>query len=79
MEKQAQITSKGQVTVPLEIRRLLRLKQGDKVVFEAKEESVTFRRVRDGDVFTRFAGRYRVGEGKTREEINADLREFREG
>ncbi len=65
--------------MPLEIRKLLRLKQGDKVVFEAKDELVTFRRVRDGDVFARFAGRYRLGEGKTREEINTDLRELREG
>lgn len=77
MEKEAQITSKGQVTVPLEIRKLLRLKQGDKVVFEAEGDLVTLRRVRKDGVFARFAGRYREGEGRTREEINADLRELR--
>ena len=77
MEKEAQITSKGQVTVPLEIRKLPRLKQGDKVVFEAEGDLVTLRRVRKDGVFARFAGRYREGEGRTREEINADLRELR--
>ena len=29
----AKITSKGQITIPLEIRKKLRLKDGDKVVF----------------------------------------------
>ena len=77
MEKEAQITSKGQVTVPLEIRKLLRLKQGDRVVFEAKDDLITLRRVQKGDVFAHFAGRYREGAGRTREEINADLRELR--
>ena len=77
MEKEAQITSKGQVTVPLEIRKLLRLKQGDRVVFEATDDLVTLRRVQKGGVFDRFAGRYRKGAGRTREEINAELRELR--
>ena len=77
MEKEAQITSKGQVTVPLEIRKLLRLKQGDRVIFEAEGDLITLRRVRKDGVFARFAGRYREGEGRTREEINADLRELR--
>ena len=29
----AKVTSKGQITIPLEIRKKLRLKDGDKVVF----------------------------------------------
>jgi AbrB family looped-hinge helix DNA binding protein len=74
MKKEAHITSKGQVTVPIEIRKLLRLKQGDKVVFEADGELVTMRRAHKGNAFAKYAGRYRVGQGKSRDEINAELR-----
>jgi AbrB family looped-hinge helix DNA binding protein len=34
MEKRATITSKGQVTIPVAIRKALGLKEGDNVVFE---------------------------------------------
>ncbi len=77
MEKEAQITSKGQVTVPIEIRKLLRLKQGDRVVFEAEGDLVVLRRAHKENAFAKYAGRFRVGKGKTREEINAELRELR--
>lgn len=36
----ATITSKGQVTVPVEIRRALGLRQGDKVVFQLEGREV---------------------------------------
>jgi antitoxin PrlF len=77
MEREAKITSKGQVTLPAEIRRLLRLKQGDRVVFEARNDAVTLRRVQVRDAFEKYAGRYREGRGKSREEINTELRELR--
>jgi antitoxin PrlF len=77
MEREAKITSKGQITVPADIRRLLRLKQGDRVVFEARNDAVTLRRVQARDAFAKYAGRYREGRGKTREEINTELRELR--
>lgn len=35
------ITSKGQLTVPIEVRRQLDLKQGDKVVFQLTGQEVT--------------------------------------
>lgn len=34
MQKQATITSKGQVTIPLEVRRILGVRAGDKLIFE---------------------------------------------
>ena len=37
----ATITSKGQLTVPAEIRRTLGLKRGDKVVFRLENHDVT--------------------------------------
>jgi antitoxin PrlF len=34
------VTTKGQVTIPVEIRRLLEVKPGDKVVFRVREDTV---------------------------------------
>src|SRR5438270_11989 len=34
MQKQATITSKGQITVPREVRRILGVRSGDKLLFE---------------------------------------------
>ena len=34
------VTTKGQVTIPAEVRRLLEVKPGDQVVFRVKEGSV---------------------------------------
>jgi antitoxin PrlF len=33
MTKQAKITSKGQITIPLEVRRVLGVRAGDKLLF----------------------------------------------
>ena len=40
----SRLTSKGQATIPVEVRRALQLKEGDKVVFEMKKGKVTVRR-----------------------------------
>lgn len=40
----SRLTSKGQATIPVEIRRALRLKEGDSVVFEFEKGKVTLRR-----------------------------------
>lgn len=36
----AKITAKGQITIPVEIRKMLNLKEGDKVVFMAENGKV---------------------------------------
>jgi AbrB family looped-hinge helix DNA binding protein len=56
----AKVTSKGQITVPVEIRRSLGVKPGDKIRFEQQE--VGFRVVRDADenVFEKWRG---IGTG----------------
>jgi AbrB family looped-hinge helix DNA binding protein len=46
------ITSKGQVTVPIEVRRKLDLQPGDELVFE----------VRDGELYARGLKRRRLSE-----------------
>jgi AbrB family looped-hinge helix DNA binding protein len=40
----AKITSKGQVTIPAEVRKALGLKQGDMLAFEVQADYVTVRR-----------------------------------
>jgi AbrB family looped-hinge helix DNA binding protein len=37
IQKQAKITSKGQITVPREVRQILGVRAGDKLVFEDDE------------------------------------------
>ena len=48
------VTRKGQVTVPVEVRRQLDLKEGDRVAFVVEEGEV--RLVRTGSVVERTAG-----------------------
>jgi AbrB family looped-hinge helix DNA binding protein len=40
----SRLTSKGQTTIPVEIRKALRLKEGDNVLFEMQKGKVTLRR-----------------------------------
>jgi len=47
MPLQSTLTSKGQVTVPVEIRRKLGLRQGDRVEFAEKDEDTVIRRAPD--------------------------------
>lgn len=41
----AKVTSKGQVTIPAEVREVLGVKQGDMLAFETKADYVVVRRV----------------------------------
>jgi len=78
LEKKSRVTSKGQVTIPAEIRRALRVGKGDVLIFEADAAGVRLRPLREGaDVFAEYEGAWREGEGETIEEINAWLREVR--
>ena len=77
MQQEAKVTSKGQVTIPQAIRRVLGIQEGDSVVFEADEHGVHVRPARPTSVFARYAGIWREGEGLTIEEINAQIHEMR--
>jgi AbrB family looped-hinge helix DNA binding protein len=75
----AKVTSKGQVTIPIEVRKSLGVRPGDKLRFEQQEGS--FRVVRDADenVFEKWRG---IGtgfpiKGKGREAIVSFFREMR--
>lgn len=57
MAFQSRMTSKGQVTVPVEIRRKLGLRHGDKVEFrERAGEAVIARAPHRGNAFDKYAG-----------------------
>ena len=56
MQREARITSKGQITVPKAVRHALGLKPGDKVVFEQEGEEICVRPVRAQSMFARYRG-----------------------
>ena len=56
VRKEAKLTSKGQITVPRDIRRLLGVGPGDRLVFENSGEDVTVRPVRPASVFEKYRG-----------------------
>lgn len=56
MQKQARITSKGQITVPREIRRALGVHPGDSLLFESDRAGVRVRPMRVKSPFAKFRG-----------------------
>ena len=72
----AKVTSKGQVPIPREVRRFLRLRPGDSVVFAIDGDGVHLRAPRPTSIFAQHAGILREGEGLTVEEINRQIREM---
>jgi AbrB family looped-hinge helix DNA binding protein len=57
----ASITSKGQVTIPAKIRRLLSLKPGDRLLFESEGHEVRIRAL-SKRVITDFLGAFKTAE-----------------
>lgn len=56
MQKQATITSKGQITVPREVRRMLGVRTGDKLLFESDGKGVRVRPIRNRSAFSKYRG-----------------------
>lgn len=77
MQKQARITSKGQITVPREVRRLLGVGVGDRLLFEADGEEVRVRPVRRKSAFSKYRGIGNPGVGSGRKSVNRWLRDLR--
>ena len=78
MEQEAKVTSKGQVTIPKQVRLALRIRAGDTLIFETDEEGVRIRPLRSVSAFVEYEGSWREGEGETAEDINARIRELRD-
>ncbi|HKS83222.1 MAG TPA: AbrB/MazE/SpoVT family DNA-binding domain-containing protein [Candidatus Acidoferrales bacterium] len=56
MKKQAKITSKGQITVPHEIRKALGVGPGDSLLFEQDPAGFRIRPVRRHSPFAKYRG-----------------------
>ncbi|HET9743998.1 MAG TPA: AbrB/MazE/SpoVT family DNA-binding domain-containing protein [Terriglobales bacterium] len=77
MQKQAKITSKGQITIPQDIRRLLGVRAGDRVVFRSGPEGVRVLAVRQASRFAKYRGIGNPGIGSGKKAIGGWLRESR--
>jgi antitoxin PrlF len=77
LEKEARITSKGQITVPREIRRVLGVRPGDILLFEGDEKGVRVRPVRTKSPFAKFKGIGNPGIDSGRKGIVRWFRELR--
>lgn len=78
MKKQARITSKGQVTVPHEIRRALGVRPGDKLLFEKDGAGVRVRPVRAKSPFEKYRGIGTRGVSRGRKGVLRWVRKLRE-
>lgn len=73
----ATVTSKGQITVPIAIRKRLGLRKGDRVEFAEEKDRTTVRRaVTSENPFAKWVGA--LPAFKSRKEINDWIREMRD-
>ncbi len=77
MQKQARITSKGQITVPREVRRILGVRAGDRLLFESDGNGIRVRPVRSKSTFSKYRGIGNPEIGSGRRSIGRWLRELR--
>jgi len=77
VQRQAKVTSKGQITIPLEVRRALRVKAGDRVLFEGDEKGMRIRRLKTQSPFAKYRGIGNPGIPPGIDGINRWLRELR--
>ena len=79
MELKAKVTSKGQLTIPKEIRRVLGVREGDSLLFEVDEddEQVRVRVERKRVSFADYEGAWREGKGMSLAEVDEYMRELR--
>jgi antitoxin PrlF len=77
MQEQAKITSKGQVTIPRRVRKLLGVERGDSLVFETDGEAVRVRPLRKRSAFGKYQGIGNPDIGSGMKNINRWLRDLR--
>lgn len=77
LQRQAKVTSKGQVTIPREVRRILGVRTGDKLLFESDGKGVRMRPLYKKSAFSKYRGIGTPGIGPGRKAINRWLREMR--
>lgn len=79
MESKAKVTSKGQLTIPKEVRRALGVREGDNLLFEVNDagNEVTVRVARKPVSFADYAGIWREDAGMSVREVNTYVRGMR--
>jgi antitoxin PrlF len=77
MKKAARIKSKGQITVPHEIRRALGVRPGDKLLFERDGGGVRVRPVRTKSPFEKYRGIGSPGIAHGKKAVVGWVRELR--
>jgi AbrB family looped-hinge helix DNA binding protein len=77
MQKRARITSKGQITIPRDIRRALGVRSGDSLLFESDRQGVRVRPVKVESRFQKYRGIGNVGIPSGRKGIVGWVRELR--
>lgn len=79
MSVDAKLTSKGQITVPIRIRRALGVKPGDSIEFDDSGDTVKVMPKRLDNPFEKYRGIEREGAGVGEQQIVRDLRRMRDG
>ncbi len=77
MQKEAKVTSKGQIMVPREVRRALGVKPGDKIIFEQNGPDISVRPARRKSVFAKYRGIGNPGISSGRAAALRKIRELR--
>jgi AbrB family looped-hinge helix DNA binding protein len=77
MRVQAKILSRGRVTIPIEIRRRLGMRAGDRLAFEEDRAGMRVSLVRKESPFEKYRGIGNPGIGQGRKGIQTWLRELR--
>lgn len=77
LQKQARITSKGQITIPRDIRRALGVSSGDSLLFESDGSGVRVRPIRAESPFEKYRGIGNPGMPSGRKALKRWFRELR--
>jgi len=77
MERQARITSKGQITVPRDIRLTLGVRPGDRLLFESTGRGVRIRPLRAKSPFEKYRGIGNPGISSGRNAVRSWVRQLR--
>lgn len=77
MKREAKVTSKGQITIPREVRQALGVEAGDKIVFEEDENGMRVTPLRRISPFEKYRAIGNPGISGGRKGINRWLRELR--
>lgn len=73
----ARLTSKGQITIPVALRKRLGVATGDSILFETIGDKIIISPQKRGSVFAEFRGMGTPGIGKGKKAVLDWVREFR--